>query len=73
MDCWRKIEAAPHGVELLDMQNSLAGDIVAAGRAELVVIFREAIEEICARSGAISRHRTDARAWPKCCSTRSTA
>lgn len=44
MGLLEEIEAAPHGLELVDMQNSLAGDIVAEGRAELVVIFREAIE-----------------------------
>lgn len=39
-----EIEGAPHGQELVDMQGSLAGDIIAAGREELVGIFREAIE-----------------------------
>ena len=39
-----EIDEAPHGQELLDMQNSLAGDIVTSGRAEMVVMFREAIE-----------------------------
>jgi len=38
-----EIEDSPHGVELLDMQNSLAGDIVGAGRERLVEIFAGAI------------------------------
>jgi AcrR family transcriptional regulator len=39
-----EIENSPHGQELLDMQNSLAKDIVAAGRSEMADMFTEAIE-----------------------------
>lgn len=46
-----EIDEAPHGQELLDMQNSLAGDIVTSGREEMVVMFREAIETELQASG----------------------
>ena len=46
-----EVEGAPHGQELVDMQSSLAGDIIAAGREELAGIFREAIEADALASG----------------------
>jgi len=46
-----EIDEAPHGQELLDMQNSLAGDIVTSGREEMIVMFREAIEAELRASG----------------------
>jgi AcrR family transcriptional regulator len=50
MDLLDEIEETPHGVELLDMQNSLAGDIVASGRVEISAMFTRAIEmELAAR------------------------
>jgi AcrR family transcriptional regulator len=48
MNLLDEIEAAPHGVELLDMQNSLAGDIIASGRLEVSAMFTLAIEETLA-------------------------
>jgi AcrR family transcriptional regulator len=41
----QEIEEAPHGVELLDMQSSLAGDIFEAGRAEMAELLSRTIEE----------------------------
>lgn len=38
-----EIEASPHGAEILDMRNSLAADIVAAGRAEFHAMVEAAI------------------------------
>lgn len=46
-----EIDEAPHGQELLDMQNSLAGDIVASGREQMIVMFREAVEADLRASG----------------------
>lgn len=38
-----EIEESPHGAEILDMRNSLAADIVAAGRAEFHAMIEKAI------------------------------
>lgn len=42
-DTMLEIEASPHGAEILDMRNSLAADIVAAGRAEFHAMVEAAI------------------------------
>ncbi|NMG38189.1 TetR family transcriptional regulator [Chelativorans sp. ZYF759] len=51
MDLLDEVETAPHGQELVDMQNSLAGDIVETGRVAILVLFREAVEAELRRSG----------------------
>jgi len=38
-----EIEQSPHGADILDMKNSLAGDIVAQGRGQMVALLTEAI------------------------------
>lgn len=47
----RQVEDSPHGPEILDMKNSLAGDIVAAGRAGMSRIVEEAIAAEANRRG----------------------
>lgn len=46
-----EVEESPHGLELLDMQNSLASDIVSAGREQLVQMFTDAIDAEMRASG----------------------
>lgn len=43
---------APHGAEILDMKNSLAGDIIASGRQRMVELLSGTIEKEAARTGA---------------------
>jgi len=38
-----EIEQSPHGADILDMKNSLAGDIMAQGRSQMVGLLTEAI------------------------------
>jgi len=38
-----EIEGSPHGADILDMKNSLAGDIIAQGRGRMVQLLTEAI------------------------------
>jgi AcrR family transcriptional regulator len=45
LDHMIEIEMSPHGAEMLDMKNSLAADIVAEGRAELLSLIEAAISE----------------------------
>lgn len=58
----REIQESPHGAELLDMENSLAGDIVAGWREEMVCVLervfaREAEEKRIELSGrGLSAH-----------------
>lgn len=47
----REVEDSPHGAEILDMKNSLAGDIVAAGRAGMGSLVEEAIAAEAGRAG----------------------
>jgi AcrR family transcriptional regulator len=50
-----EIEESPHGAEILDMKNSLAGDIVASCRAELLSLVEAAIaKEARSRSVELS-------------------
>lgn len=46
-----EVEDSPHGAEIMDMKNSLAGDIVAAGRAGMGVLVEEAIAAEARRAG----------------------
>ncbi len=46
-----EIEASPHGAELLDMKNSLAEDIIAEWRSEMVGLVEGAIEQELASRG----------------------
>lgn len=43
MHTLQEVEDSPHGAEILDMKNSLAGEIVAAGRAGMGSLLEEAI------------------------------
>jgi AcrR family transcriptional regulator len=43
MDLMQEVEDAPHGAEILDMRNKLAGDIVASGRARMADLLEGAI------------------------------
>ncbi|HWK15184.1 MAG TPA: helix-turn-helix domain-containing protein [Rhizobiaceae bacterium] len=43
MGVMTEIEQSPHGADILDMKNSLAGDIVTQGRSEMVELLTEAI------------------------------
>ena len=47
----REVEDSPHGAEILDMKNSLAGDVVAAGRAGMGSLVEEAITAEARRAG----------------------
>lgn len=47
----REVEDSPHGAEIMDMKNSLAGDIVAAGRAGMGSLVEEAIAAEARRAG----------------------
>jgi AcrR family transcriptional regulator len=47
----REVEDSPHGAEILDMKNSLAGDIIAAGRAAMGKLVEEAVAAEAKRSG----------------------
>lgn len=51
-DTMLEIEVSPHGAEILDMRNSLAADIVAAGRAEFHAMIEAAIAADMAGRGA---------------------
>jgi hypothetical protein len=46
-----EIEASPHGHELLDMKNSLAGEIIVEWRGRMVALVEAAIEQEMARNG----------------------
>lgn len=46
-----EIEVSPHGPELLDMRNSLAGDIIGRWRDELVEVLEQAIAAEAAANG----------------------
>jgi AcrR family transcriptional regulator len=46
-----EIEASPHGHELLDMKNSLAGEIIVEWRGRMVELVAAAIEREMARAG----------------------
>lgn len=47
----RPIQDSPHGAELLDMKNSLAGDIAQIWRDDLIGLLSEAIAAEAARTG----------------------
>jgi AcrR family transcriptional regulator len=47
----RQISQSPHGAELLDMENSLAGDIAQIWRQDLVGLLAEAIGQEASRTG----------------------
>lgn len=47
----RQISESPHGAELLDMKNSLAGDIALVWRNDLVAVLAEAIAAEAADAG----------------------
>jgi AcrR family transcriptional regulator len=47
----RDIEEAPHGPELLDMKNSLAGDILEEWRGQMEAALQRAVSEETAASG----------------------
>lgn len=51
MDHMVEIERSPHGAEILDMKNSLAGDIVTGGRAEMLSLIEAAIAGEAQRRG----------------------
>ena len=46
-----EVEKSPHGAEIMDMKNSLAGDIIASGRATMGELVEKAIDEEIARRG----------------------
>ena len=46
-----EVEKSPHGAEIMDMKNSLAGDIIASGRATMGELVEKAIDEEVARRG----------------------
>ena len=50
-DTLREIEEAPHGPELVDMQNALAGDICAEWREEMCAILERLVSEEVAAKG----------------------
>lgn len=47
-----EIEESPHGAEILDMKNSLAGDMVTGCRSELLGLVERAIAAEAVRGGA---------------------
>jgi AcrR family transcriptional regulator len=49
-----EIEASPHGAEILDMKNSLASDIVADWREQMVQMVEAAIADGREQSGPVS-------------------
>lgn len=52
IDMMSEIEQSPHGAEILDMKNSLAGDLVAAGKADYAAVVEAAIAKEEERRGA---------------------
>ncbi len=54
MDLIGEIEEAPHGRDMLDMQTSLAGDIVLAARVRMLALMEEAFCRETRRLDAVS-------------------
>ncbi len=51
LDLLQPLEESPHGAEILDMQSSLAGDIIEEWRVEMVDLIAEAIEKDARANG----------------------
>lgn len=51
MEVMAEIETSPHGSELFDMKNSLAGDMVAAWRASMLDLLEAAIADEAGSNG----------------------